>query len=156
MDGNVKSESMITIQKSFNVEEARIIPADLRQWFDSLAIVGFVLQAQAFMDYRNLHTNLPEQTIVSGQANALLAVLAYCYASDMPSSQELERSSETDPIIRYLCSNRLPEVSTIRRFRRHNREQLEKCLMNVFRLARLSKVELFFLTDPRICWSSEG
>jgi hypothetical protein len=143
--GKPKGESMIANQKSFEVGASRVLPGDLRQSFDSQTLVGFVLQAQADMDSKKLNMLLPERTIASGQANALLAVLTYCYACDMTSSQELEQNAETDPMIRYLCSNRLPSVSTLKRFRRHNREQIEACLVNVFKLVWQARLERMFL-----------
>jgi hypothetical protein len=121
-----------------------VLPDDLRQWFDSQSLVGMVFQAQAAMGSKKLKTNLPDQVFPSGQANAMLAVLTYYYACNMASSQELELNAESDPMIRYLCSNRLPSVSTIKQFRRHNRSQIQECLVNVFKLVWQKRMERVF------------
>ena len=62
------------------------------------------------------------------QPRSLLALLTYCYASGTYGSQEVETSLRKDSILRFLCANELPDWHTLRRFRRHNREVLIRCL----------------------------
>ena len=148
--GIAKGESMIRRQGTVEAAEDAVLPVDLRQWFDTQALVGLVLQSQASMDTGKIRAHIPGRTFPSGQANALLAVLTYCYARNMLSTEDIAQNAEIDPMIRYLCSNRLPSVSTVRRFRRNNRELIQECLAKMFQLAWQKRLERVFLTSSRL------
>lgn len=143
---------------TIKAETPEALPADMRQWFDSQALVGLVLQAQAALDSGMLRTNLTGLAFASGQANAMLAVLTYCYACNMTSSLDLEQNAQADPMIRYLCANRLPSAGTIKRFRRHNRKQIQECLAQMFQLAWQKRLDRLLLANgiSRICPLSES
>jgi len=64
--------------------------------------------------------------------SAMLSLLGYAYASGVYTSGEIESSSRTDGMMRYLCANHFPSATELRRFRRHHRPQLVDCLSRVF------------------------
>ena len=64
---------------------------------------------------------------------ALLAVLTYCYASEIYSSTDIEDLMLRDAAFRSLCGDQIPDAGTLRRFRRHNHEAIETCLYAMLR-----------------------
>jgi hypothetical protein len=70
---------------------------------------------------------------VAFQPRSMLAVLTYCYASEVYCSGDIEDFMRCDASIRQLCGNEVPDADTLRRFRRHNREAIEHCLYEVLR-----------------------
>ena len=68
------------------------------------------------------------------QPRSMLAVLTYCYASDIYCSQEVEDLMRCDDTFRSVCGDEVPDARTLRRFRRHNHEALEHCLFAVLRM----------------------
>jgi hypothetical protein len=54
----------------------------------------------------------------------VLTLLTYCYATGRYSSDEIEASLLTDPVVGRLCAGRFLTSDTIRRFRRLNRGPL--------------------------------
>jgi hypothetical protein len=71
---------------------------------------------------------------VAFHPRALLAVLTYCYASEIYSSTDIEDLMRRDVNFRTVCGNQIPDAQILRRFRRHNREALEHCLYCVLQL----------------------
>jgi transposase len=65
---------------------------------------------------------------VAFHPRALLAILAYCYTSEIYSSADIEDLMLRDANFRSLCGNQVPRAQTLRHFRRHNREAIETCL----------------------------
>jgi transposase len=63
----------------------------------------------------------------------MLAVLSFCYAFDIFASVEVELVMRRDTEFRRLCGNDYPDARTLRRFRRYNRESIERCLVEVLR-----------------------
>ena len=64
------------------------------------------------------------------QPKALLALLSYCYARQIYASAEVEAVVRRDVNFRQLCRNEFPDERVIRRFRCHNREAIQFCLMS--------------------------
>ena len=67
------------------------------------------------------------------QPRSLLAVLTYCYARNIFSSQEVEDMMRSDTALRSACGDDIPDAPTLRRFRRRNPEAIESCLFTVLR-----------------------
>ena len=65
---------------------------------------------------------------IACQPRVLLGLLTCCYASGVFSSQEIEARVRKDPILILLCGQELPDWHLIRRFRRYNREAIQRCL----------------------------
>lgn len=68
---------------------------------------------------------------IAFQPRILLAMITYCYAIRICGSQDIEAVMREDSAFRILCSNEFPDWNAIRRFRRHNREALQRCLTGV-------------------------
>jgi len=70
---------------------------------------------------------------VAMQPRAMLAVLGCCYAYDIYASWDVEQLMRRDAEFRRLCGNEFPDALTLKRFRRYNREALERCVMEMLR-----------------------
>jgi len=87
------------------------------------------LQAAARgLDTDRLRPVTPSDTGLACQPRTLLTLLAYCYASQIYSSADVEAVLRSDANFRSLCRDRFPDARLIRRFRRENRDALEACL----------------------------
>ncbi len=70
---------------------------------------------------------------VAFHPRALLAVMTYCYASEIYSSTDIEDLMLRDSNFRAVCGDQVPDARTLRRFRRYNRDAIETCLCAVLR-----------------------
>jgi hypothetical protein len=70
---------------------------------------------------------------VAMQPRAMLAVLSFCYAFEIYSSEEVEQVMCRDAEFRRLCANEFPNAQMLKRFRRYNRDAIERCLADVLR-----------------------
>src|SRR5215207_1964961 len=87
------------------------------------------VQAAARAISRNaLHPVSSPDAGVAFHPRALLAVLTYCYASEIYSSTDIEDVMRRDVNFGCVTGNQIPDAPTLRRFRRHNREAIETCL----------------------------
>lgn len=105
------------------------VPADLRDWVDERTLVALCLAAAQELA-------LPAPRPVSTRAGeppapAMVTLLAYCFATGICGSEEVEWAARHDRTARYLCAHRLPDAVAVRRFRRANRSWLERCLAEV-------------------------
>src|SRR5207253_2479368 len=71
----------------------------------------------------------------------MLTLLAFCYASGLYGSRDIEWATRIDRTIRYICAHQFPDWLAIRRFRRQNRQLLKQCLMLVLERARALKLD---------------
>ena len=62
----------------------------------------------------------------------LLALLTFCYAAGIYSSEDVEWDCRNNFAVGCLCANRHPDQDSIRRFRRANRPWIEECLARVY------------------------
>ena len=60
-------------------------------------------------------------------------MLTYCYACNIFSSIEIEDMMRGDTALRRAYGDEIPDVQTLRRFRRRNHEAIEGCLCIVLR-----------------------
>ncbi len=68
------------------------------------------------------------------QPKALLALTLYCYAHAIYGSEDMEDALRRDVAFRVLCRQEFPDAQVLRRFRRENRETLQRVLEAVLRL----------------------
>ena len=75
---------------------------------------------------------LSQQIEAEFQPAMMLTLLAYCYATGVYGSEEIQSATHDDQMIRYLCARDYPDLCEIRSFRRYNRERIAQCLAGVF------------------------
>ena len=77
---------------------------------------------------------------------ALLALLTFCYARQIYASSDVAARLWSDPSLRNLCGDILPDASTLRRFRGENREALDSCIRAALRFLAGQKLAQGFVT----------
>jgi hypothetical protein len=65
---------------------------------------------------------------IAFEPRVLLAIITYCYAAGVFASEDIETAMRDDPGFCALCHNVFPDAASIRRFRRLNRDSIERCL----------------------------
>jgi len=68
---------------------------------------------------------------IAVQPRSLLALLIYHYAQGTLASHDIESTLWTEPQLRLLCRDRLPNWRELRRFRRLHHEVVHDCLAQV-------------------------
>lgn len=63
----------------------------------------------------------------------VVALLGYCYACDIYSSDDVEDVMRRDIHFRQLCQEEFPDARTLRHFRRHNHGAVQQCLAAALR-----------------------
>lgn len=95
----------------------------------------------------------PTPVVVPRDASALpaasmLGVVSYCYSKGVYGSNDIGRKMAQDPAVRATCGNNVPRPEDIRRFRRLNREAIQKTLEKFFRHARHKILEAWAPSNP--------
>jgi transposase len=115
------------------VEPSRELPRDLRQWAEESRLIRWALDAAHSAAEQMVPVVMPAGGAINRQM--MLTLLAYCYASGIHGSEDIEWASQNDPHVGYICGKSRPDSRTIRQFRRANRQAVEHCLVHVFTLA---------------------
>ena len=79
---------------------------------------------------------------------SMLGAVSYCYAKGVYGSNEIGRMLNQDPAFRASCQNEVPRPEDIRRFRRLNREAIQKTLEKALRFARAKVAEAWSPSNP--------
>lgn len=95
----------------------------------------------------------PTPVVMPKEASALppesmLGVVSYCYSKGVYGSNDIGRKLAQDPAVRATCGNEIPRPEDIRRFRRLNREAIQKTLEKFFRHARYKVAEAWAPANP--------
>lgn len=76
----------------------------------------------------NIHSSPSELGNCAFPGRTLLALLTYCYATDLFSASDVRRKILADDVLNGLFGRDVPDERQIRRFRKLNRSLLEHCL----------------------------
>jgi len=79
---------------------------------------------------------------------SMLGVVSYCYAKGVYGSNDIGRKLNQDPAFRLSCQNEVPRPEDIRRFRRLNREAIQKTLEKALQFARAKVAEAWSPSNP--------
>lgn len=132
-----------------------LIPPDMREWLPENHLVWWLLDVVARLDTRALHAS--RRRGAQGRAgydpDMLLALLIYSYCTKVRSSRQIERLCETDVAFRVICANRVPDHTTIARFRQEHARTAKKLFADVLELcarAGLAQVGVVALDGTKI------
>jgi transposase len=122
-------------------EQEMLLPPSLRDWLavDHLAwFVLDVIESQAdlapiYADYRADGHGRPAH-----EPAMMLALLIYGMAVGVRSSRALERACRQDIAFRVICANRVPDHTTINRFRSRHQDAAKHVFTEVLRLCAKS------------------
>lgn len=130
---------MTTLQTPTSLRPARCLTLPQTPHTNDRTRVAAVSPAQAVQEAaraiarNHLHPVRSPMAGVAFHPRVLLAVLTYCYVSEIYASSDIEDLMRRDANFRNLCGNEVPDAATLRRFRRHNHEAIEMCLHPVLR-----------------------
>jgi transposase len=102
-----------------------LLPPDMREWLGDDHLVWFVLEVVGRLDTAALHARHANDGAGrrAYDPDMLLALLVYSYCTGLRSSRQIERRCESDAAFRIVCANKVPDHTTIARFRQaHTRE----------------------------------
>lgn len=132
-----------------------LIPPDIRDWLPENHLVWWLLDVVAGLDTTALHAS--RRRGAQGRAgydpDMLLALLVYSYCNKIRSSRQIERLCETDVAFRVICANRVPDHSTIARFRQEHAKVAKRLFVEVLALcakAGLAQVGVVALDGTKI------
>jgi transposase len=132
-----------------------LIPPDIRDWLPENHLVWWLLDVVARLDTTLLHAS--RRRGAQGRAgydpDMLLAVLIYSYCTKVRSSRQIERLCETDVAFRVICANRVPDHTTIARFRQEHARAARRLFAQVLELcaqAGLAQVGVVALDGTKI------
>jgi len=106
----------------------------------SPSLAQTVQAATRNVDGNTLRPVAPLDGGLACQPRTLLTVLTYCYARQTYGSAEVVARLRRDSGLAQFCHGELPDARTIRRFRRENREPLQRCLEAALRFVAEQKV----------------
>src|SRR6266511_275273 len=113
------------------VRDGNFLPDDLSLYIGKKTLVKLILEVTEDLNVRSSG----RQDIETGNPNIrpamMVTLLAYCYASGIYGSTDIQLSIQHDQMIRYLCARNYPDLCAIRSFRRYHRERISRCLTAV-------------------------
>jgi len=114
-------------------------PESLTTWFSERQLLSIVLDAVQTVE-------IPPANAVAGDGRGLrpkmmLTLLTYCYAANRMSSEEVVRSLNENHTVRYICAHHFPKWNEIRLFRRHHRDDLRRCLIQVYQQSWAARLD---------------
>jgi transposase len=132
-----------------------LLPPDMREWLPAGHLVWFVLAVVERVDTAVLHARHPNDGAGrrAYDPDMLLALLVYAYCTAQRSSRQIERLCEVDVAYRVLCANRVPDHSTIARFRQDHQDQAVRLFTDVLVLcaqAGLAKVGVVAVDGTKV------
>jgi transposase len=103
---------------SVNRDQPMMLPEDMRLWVDQDHLVWFVIDVIEGLDTAALQAHTSPGRGRPGYAPEMLAVLlVYAYLEAERSSRKIEQRCRTDAAFRVATGNRVPDHTTICRFR---------------------------------------
>jgi transposase len=117
-----------------------LLPPDLREWVSADHMVHFIMDAVEALDLGKAKVNQRGTGDAQYPPGMMLGLLIYSYATGTFSSRRIEALTHENVAVRYLCANTHPDHDSICRFRRVNKDLLEKIFHGVLELAAGSKV----------------
>jgi len=107
-------------------EQAFLLPPDVREWLPEGHLAWLILDAVAEMDLSAFYAAYRRDGWgrAAYDAAMMVALLLYSYARGERSSRGIERRCGEDVAYRVISANRVPDHSTLARFRRDHEEAL--------------------------------
>ena len=84
--------------------KGRFLPDDLSLYIGKKTLVKLVLEAMEEVNARNAEHEGRESHSVAFQPVMMLTLLAYCYATGVYGSMDIQLGMQRDQMIRYLCA----------------------------------------------------
>jgi transposase len=103
-------------------EQELLLPPSLREWLPEDHLAWFVIDAVAQFDLAAFYVvyRADGHGRAAHDPAMMVALLLYCYAIGERSSRRVERRCVEDVATRVICANRVPDHTTIARFRQRH------------------------------------
>src|SRR5919202_931837 len=107
-------------------EQELLLPPSLREWLPEGHLAWFVIDAVDQLDLTAFYRpyRLDGQGRPAREPAMMVALLLYSYALGERSSRRIERRCVEDVATRVICANRVPDHTTIARFRQRHEDAL--------------------------------
>jgi transposase len=119
-------------------EQGYLMPPDLREWLPEDDLARVVVDVVASLDLMAFYA--PYRADGWGHPafhpEMMVSLLVYAYCVGERSSRQIERLCQRDIAFRYIMGNRVPDHTTIARFRQEHEETLATLFTQVLRLCR--------------------
>lgn len=117
-------------------DQAFLLPPDMRDWLPKSHLVWFVLEVVEHVDTSVLDERHPRGGVGrrAYDPDMLLALLIYAYCGGVRSSRQIERLCEVDVAFRVICATRVPDHTTIARFRQDHQVEAVRLFTDVLAL----------------------
>jgi transposase len=127
---------------SCNRDQLLLLPPDLREWLPTDHLAWFVIDAVNQMDlsvfYERYREDGKGNTAFDPSMMVTLFLFSYCMGER--SSRRIEKLCAVDVAYRVITANRIPDHTTISRFRKDNIKLIERLFVEVLRLCREAKM----------------
>jgi transposase len=107
-------------------DQELLLPPSLREWLPENHLAWFVIDAVESMDLGAFYAVYREDGHgrPAHEPSMMVALLLYCYAIGERSSRRIERRCVEDVAVRVVCAIRVPDHTTISRFRQRHEDAL--------------------------------
>ena len=120
----------------FNRDQSLLLPPDLKDWLPADDLAHFVVAAVERLPLGAFVVNPQAGGKPQYHPRLMLALLVYCYATELFSSRRTERATYRDLGVRFVAAKLHPDRDTIAVFRRANKTAFEAAFLQVLLLAR--------------------
>ena len=113
-----------------------LFPPSVEDWLPENHLARFIVEVIDRLDLAELTRQYAGRGSAAHHPAVLLGLLIYGYATGIPSSRKIERSTYDSVAFRYIAANTHPDHDTLASFRRRFGAQMEQLFVQVLMLAR--------------------
>ena len=124
---------MTTALENNTVLDGGFLPDDLSLYIGKKTLAKLILEGIEDLDALAPGDEESRSWNQNFRPAMMLTLLAYCYATGVYGSADIQLATQHDQMIRYLCAGDYPDLCLIRSFRRYNHERITRCLSGVLR-----------------------
>ncbi len=130
------------------LEISAVPPTDLRDWFSASTLLGWVEREVERLTSEPGPRFASNDTQSEDERAAMLTILTLALASRLFASDDIARACRSEPIFRRVCRGNPPFPHELSRFRRQNRQSLERIVAGVFSRAIQRRFDLEEASPP--------
>ena len=113
-----------------------LFPPSVEDWLPENHLARFIVEVIERLDLTELTRQYAGRGSSAHHPAVLLGLLIYGYATGVPSSRKIERTTYDSVAFRYIAANTHPDHDTLANFRRRFGARLEQLFVQVLMLAR--------------------
>lgn len=125
--------------QTYDPDQLRLLPEDMRQWLPEDHLVYFVMDLVDTLDLKEIYTTYDDGS-AGGRPpyhpKMLVSLLLYAYCTGMPSSRRIQRATYEMVPFRILAGDQHPDHATISGFRQTHLPALARLFIQILALCR--------------------